>query len=33
MLNLANDIFGFNGWSSSIVDTTVDFVNEFLMAD
>ncbi|KAJ3027402.1 DNA repair protein rad52 [Rhizophlyctis rosea] len=26
--NLANDIFGFNGWSTSIVDITVDFVEE-----
>ena len=26
MLNLMNEIFGFNGWSSKIMDTTVDFV-------
>ncbi|CAG8455559.1 uncharacterized protein OCT59_017481 [Rhizophagus irregularis] len=26
-MNLANDVFGFNGWSSSIVDITVDFVD------
>ncbi|TPX64918.1 hypothetical protein SpCBS45565_g05558 [Spizellomyces sp. 'palustris'] len=24
---LANEIFGFNGWSSTLVDTTVDFVD------
>lgn len=26
-INLANEIFGFNGWSSDIKDTTVDFVD------
>lgn len=26
-INLANEIFGFNGWSSDIKDTTVDFVS------
>lgn len=26
-INLANDVFGFNGWSSSIRDTTIDFVS------
>lgn len=26
MIELANSIFGFNGWSSSIVDITPDFV-------
>ncbi|KAL1916077.1 uncharacterized protein VTP21DRAFT_6081 [Calcarisporiella thermophila] len=26
-INLANEIFGFNGWSSSIIDITVDFVD------
>ncbi|KAI9278122.1 hypothetical protein BY458DRAFT_488266 [Sporodiniella umbellata] len=26
-INLANDIFGFNGWSSDIKDTTIDFVD------
>ncbi|GBC03927.1 hypothetical protein RclHR1_00540037 [Rhizophagus clarus] len=26
-MNLANDVFGFNGWSSSIVDITVDFID------
>lgn len=25
-INIANDIFGFNGWSTDIKDTTVDFV-------
>jgi recombination DNA repair RAD52 pathway protein len=25
-IELANSIFGFNGWSSSIVDITPDFV-------
>ncbi|EPZ33873.1 hypothetical protein ROZALSC1DRAFT_28620 [Rozella allomycis CSF55] len=27
-IKLANDIFGFNGWSSSILDLTVDFIDE-----
>lgn len=26
-INLANEIFGFNGWSSNIKDTTIDFVS------
>ncbi|RCH90287.1 DNA repair protein rad52, partial [Rhizopus stolonifer] len=26
-INLANEIFGFNGWCSEIKDTTVDFVD------
>ncbi|KAG0738786.1 hypothetical protein G6F57_002557 [Rhizopus arrhizus] len=26
-INLANEIFGFNGWSSNIKDTTIDFVD------
>lgn len=25
-ITIANDIFGFNGWSSEIKDTTVDYV-------
>ena len=25
-IQLANEVFGFNGWSSSIKDTTIDFV-------
>ena len=28
-INLANEIFGFNGWTSEIKDTTVDFVNNY----
>ncbi|KAF9887884.1 DNA repair protein rad52 [Aspergillus nanangensis] len=27
-INLANEIFGFNGWSSSIVNIQIDFVDE-----
>ncbi|KAK0653359.1 DNA repair and recombination protein rhm52 [Lasiodiplodia hormozganensis] len=27
-INLANEVFGFNGWSSSIRDTTIDFVDQ-----
>jgi DNA repair and recombination protein RAD52 len=27
IMNLANEIFGFNGWSSSIVNLTVDFID------
>jgi len=27
-IELANKIFGFNGWSSSIVEMTTDFVDE-----
>jgi DNA repair and recombination protein RAD52 len=26
VINLANEVFGFNGWSSSIQNVTVDFV-------
>ncbi|KAF2142620.1 uncharacterized protein K452DRAFT_249472 [Aplosporella prunicola CBS 121167] len=26
-INLANDVFGFNGWNSSVRDVTVDFVD------
>ena len=29
-LNLANEIFGFNGWSSNIISLTVDFVTLLL---
>lgn len=25
-INIANDIFGFNGWSTELKDTTIDFV-------
>ncbi len=28
-IQLANQIFGFNGWSSSVVDVTPDFVQSF----
>lgn len=28
VINLANEVFGFNGWSSSIVSLTVDFMDE-----
>jgi recombination DNA repair RAD52 pathway protein len=28
VINLANEIFGFNGWSSSIQNVNVDFVDE-----
>lgn len=27
VINLANEVFGFNGWSSSIVSLTTDFVS------
>jgi recombination DNA repair RAD52 pathway protein len=27
VVNLANEIFGFDGWSSQIINTTVDFVS------
>lgn len=27
VINIANEIFGFNGWSHSIVDQTVDFMD------
>ncbi len=26
MIALANDVFGFNGWSTSIISLTTDFV-------
>lgn len=29
IINLANEVFGFNGWSSSIVSLTTDFVDYF----
>jgi DNA repair and recombination protein RAD52 len=28
LINLANEVFGFNGWSHSIVSQTVDFLDE-----
>nr|OQO29583.1 hypothetical protein B0A51_03664 [Rachicladosporium sp. CCFEE 5018] len=28
VINLANEVFGFNGWSSSIQNVTIDFVDE-----
>ena len=28
-INLANEVFGFNGWSSEILNITVDFVSAF----
>ncbi len=28
-INLANEIFGFNGWTSEIKETVVDFVSLF----
>jgi DNA repair and recombination protein RAD52 len=27
IINLANEIFGFNGWSSTVVNLTVDFID------
>lgn len=27
IINLANEVFGFNGWSSSVVNVTIDFVD------
>lgn len=30
VINLANDVFGFNGWSSSIQQVQVDFVRTML---
>lgn len=27
VINLANEVFGFNGWSSSVVSLTTDFVS------
>lgn len=29
VINLANEVFGFNGWSSSISNLTVDYVSPF----
>lgn len=29
-INIANNIFGFNGWSTDIKDTTIDFVSPYL---
>ncbi|KAF8889604.1 Rad52/22 family double-strand break repair protein-domain-containing protein [Infundibulicybe gibba] len=28
IINLANEVFGFNGWSSSVVNLTVDFIDQ-----
>lgn len=28
IINIANEVFGFNGWSSSIVSLTVDYIDE-----
>ncbi|KAK4610306.1 DNA repair and recombination protein rhm52 [Fulvia fulva] len=28
VINLANEVFGFNGWSSSIINVQIDFVDE-----
>lgn len=30
-INLANEVFGFHGWSSSITTLTVDFVSSIWM--
>jgi DNA repair and recombination protein RAD52 len=30
VIALANDILGFNGWSHSIMNITVDYVNSFI---
>lgn len=27
MINLANEVFGFNGWSSSVISLTTDFID------
>lgn len=27
VINLANEVFGFNGWSSSVVNLTTDFID------
>lgn len=32
-INLANEVFGFNGWSSSIQNIQVDFVSRLLYRD
>jgi DNA repair and recombination protein RAD52 len=32
-INLANEVFGFNGWSSSIQSIQIDFVSIFLRED
>lgn len=29
-ISLANEVFGFNGWSSEILNITIDFVRIFL---
>lgn len=29
--NLANEVFGFNGWSSEILSFTIDFVKNLIM--
>lgn len=29
--NLANEVFGFNGWSSEILSFTIDFVREYIL--
>lgn len=30
-INLANEVFGFNGWSSSIMNIQIDFVRDVMM--
>lgn len=30
-INLANEIFGFNGWSSSILDVHLDYVRNYCL--
>lgn len=30
VINLANEVFGFNGWSSEIKDVTIDYVSQSL---
>lgn len=30
-INLANEVFGFNGWSSGIQNVQVDFVSDGLL--
>ena len=30
-INLANEVFGFNGWSSAIQNVQIDFVSELLV--
>lgn len=29
VIDLANDIFGFNGWSHSVTNSTIDFIDFF----